>query len=325
MLDSSFQHTLACPFTIEGVGVHSGIVTRLTVKPAPPRTGIIFIRTDVHDKNNVIPALWDHVVDTRLCTVLANSDGVRVSTVEHLLSAFAALGLDNAIVEIDGAEMPIMDGSAAPFVAAIDESGLIRQNEKRLILKVKRMVSYQEGDKEVYLSPAPETWFGFEISFDTSLIGRQKFTHRFDETLYRHEIAQARTFGFLHEVEQLRQAGLARGGSLENAIVIDGDKVLNPGGLRFKNEFVRHKILDAVGDIFLAGHRLLGHYHGVRAGHAMNNKALRALFAQKDAFELVEAYTAPTTTLPQKTAASRKKTASGRIYGESEAALSITA
>ncbi len=301
------QHTLRNSFTVTGVGVHSGAPASLTVRPAPAYTGIMFVRTDVQDKNNVIPARWNNVVDTRLCTVLGNKAGVTVSTVEHLLSAFAALGVDNAICEIDGPEIPIMDGSAAQFVTVLDKVGLARQNEHRRVLRIKKTVSYQEGDKEVFLSPAESPYFGFEIAFDNPVIGRQKFTHQLKEDAYRTDIAAARTFGFLHEVEALRKIGLARGGSLDNAIVIDGETVLNPGGLRFRNEFVRHKILDAIGDIYLIGLQLIGHYHGVKAGHAMNNKILHVLFSQPDAFEVVELGAA----------APKRVVPSGRYYGDS--------
>lgn len=294
MLRPIYQQTVKTAFTLTGVGVHSGAPATVTVRPAPVSSGIVFVRTDIQDRLNLVPARWDAVTETRLCTVLTNTAGVSVSTVEHLLSAFAALGLDNAIVEIDGPEVPIMDGSAISFVRAIDQTGLVRQKAPRRVLRILKTVSYKEGDKEVFLSPSDSAYFGFEIAFDNALIGRQKYTHKAGEAAYRADIAAARTFGFLHEVEQLRKMGLARGGSLENAIVIDGDKVLNPDGLRFKNEFVRHKILDAIGDIFLAGAPLLGHYHGVKAGHAMNNKALHTLFAQPDAFEFVDlAETAP--------------------------------
>lgn len=288
MPQSVWQHTVKAPLTISGVGVHSGAPATLTIRPAAAHHGICFIRTDVTGKDNAIPARWDLVTDARLCTVLTNASGVSVSTVEHLLSAMAALGIDNARIEIDGPETPIMDGSAIDFVTAFDEIGLERQNAPKRLIRVKKTVSWQEGDKEVFLSPAEKPCFSFEIAFDNALIGRQKFTHHFHEEIYRTEIARARTFGFLHEVEALRKAGLARGGSLDNAVVVDGDKVLNPGGLRFKTEFVRHKILDAIGDIYLAGYGLLGHYHGVKAGHAMNNKALRVLFSQADAYEIVE-------------------------------------
>jgi UDP-3-O-[3-hydroxymyristoyl] N-acetylglucosamine deacetylase len=282
----------------------------MTVKPATAGRGISFIRTDIKDKNNTIPARWDYVTDTKLCTVLANKTGASVSTVEHILSALAAAGIDNAVIEIDGPEIPIMDGSAIDFIRAIDKAGVARQATARRVLVIKKTVSYQEGDKEVFLSPADGQYFGFEIAFNNALIGRQKYTHQLKERSYRKEIAPARTFGFAHEVEALRKMGLARGGSLENAIVVDGDKVLNPEGLRFQNEFVRHKILDAVGDIYLAGMQMIGHYHGLKAGHAMNNRVLRVLFSQPDAFEIVELGMEP-----------RRVASSARLYGDSAAVV----
>ncbi len=287
MLTSVYQHTLSETFSVTGVGVHSGAAATLTVHAAPVNNGITFIRTDITGRDNVIAARFDSVTDTRLCTVLANKAGATVSTVEHVLSAFAALGVDNAVVEIDGPEIPIMDGSAAPFVKALDRAGLARQKTPRKVIVIKKTISVQDGDKEVILSPADGQYFGFEIAFDNALIGRQKYLHKMKESSYRAEISAARTFGFLHEVEALRKMGLARGGSLDNAIVVDGDKVLNPDGLRFKNEFVRHKVLDAIGDIYLAGFQIIGHYHGVKAGHAMNNKILHALFADPTAYALV--------------------------------------
>ncbi len=317
MLMSASQHTLKSPLTLMGVGLHSGANTTITMDPAPASSGIVFVRTDILDRDNVVPAKWDHVVDTKLCTVLGNKAGVTVSTVEHLLSACAALGLDNAIIHIDGPEVPIMDGSAIKFVAAIERAGLVRQKAARKVLRIKKTVSYQEAEKEVFLSPADSQYFGFEISFDNPAIGRQKFTHHLKEDSYRADVASARTFGFLHEVEALRKIGLARGGSLENAIVVDGDKVLNPGGLRFKTEFVRHKVLDAIGDLYLAGAQLYGHYHGVRAGHAMNNKILHVLFSQPDAFELVE-LAAPVT-------APRIPVTAGRHFGEADMPVAVTA
>jgi UDP-3-O-[3-hydroxymyristoyl] N-acetylglucosamine deacetylase len=317
MLTSASQHTLKSPLTLIGVGLHSGANTTITVEPAPASTGIVFVRTDVRDRDNVVPAKWDHVIDTKLCTVLGNKTGVTVSTVEHLLSACAAMGLDNAVVHIDGPEVPIMDGSAQKFVAAIERAGLTKLRAARKYLRIRKTVSYQEGEKEVFLSPADSQYFGFEISFPSPAIGRQKFTLHLKEDNYRADVAPARTFGFLHEVEALRKMGLARGGSLDNAIVIDGDKVLNPGGLRFKTEFVRHKVLDAIGDLYLAGCQLFGHYHGVKAGHAMNNKILHVLFSQPDAFEIVDM-------VPQ-AAPQRLPVTAGRNYGDADLPVAVTA
>jgi UDP-3-O-[3-hydroxymyristoyl] N-acetylglucosamine deacetylase len=293
MLKSTRQHTLKNPVTVSGIGVHSGAPANMTLSPATANSGIVFVRTDIQDRDNVIPAKWDNVTETRLCTVLANKAGASVSTVEHVLSACAALGLDNAVINIDGPEIPIMDGSAHEFVAAIDATGLKKLGAPRRMLRIKKTVTVRDGDKEALLGPADGQFYGFEIAFDNATVGRQKYTHEFTEQSYRRDIARARTFGFLHEVEQLRKMGFARGGSLDNAIVIDGDKVLNPGGLRFTNEFVRHKILDAVGDLYLCGLQIIGHYHGVKAGHAMNNKLLHALFAAPDSFELVTPEEAP--------------------------------
>lgn len=283
------QNTLKKSVTCTGVGVHSGMPANLTIKPADQNTGYVFVRTDVTDKNNVIAGLWDHVTETQLCTVLSNKDGVTISTVEHVLSALAALGVDNAVLEIDGPEIPIMDGSAAAFVDMIDKVGVQAQNASKRYLLLKKPVVYNEGDKTITLTPSLKPEWVMDIDFESSAIGQQR--HAFDNSVvaYREDIAFCRTFGFLHEVEMLQKMGLARGGSLDNAIVIDGDKVLNPQGLRVEGEFVRHKILDAIGDLILAGAPLLADYHGEKAGHAMNNKVLRALFADKDAFEFVSA------------------------------------
>jgi UDP-3-O-[3-hydroxymyristoyl] N-acetylglucosamine deacetylase len=288
MQKTSFQHTLRNFFTLDGIGVHSGAAARLTFRPAFADTGIVFVRTDIADKDNAVPAKWSNVTDTRLCTVIANAAGTSVSTVEHVLSACAALGLDNAVIEIDGPEIPIMDGSARDFVKAIERAGLKKQAARRRAIRIKTPVSYKEGDKEASFTPSDTPVFAFEIVFDNALIGRQKYVHGFTEDAYRRDIAAARTFGFLHEVEALRKMGLARGGSLDNAVVVDGDKVLNPSGLRFPDEFVRHKILDAIGDLYLAGMPIIGRYDGFKAGHAMNNRLLNALFADAEAWEIVE-------------------------------------
>ncbi|MCK4944883.1 MAG: UDP-3-O-acyl-N-acetylglucosamine deacetylase [Alphaproteobacteria bacterium] len=287
MLKSNYQHTVKDSFKIKGIGVHSGATATLTIIPALPSTGIRFIRTDVQDRPNIIPARWNFVTETRLCTMLSNNHDVNVSTVEHLLSAFSGLGLDNAIVEIDGPEVPIMDGSALCFVKALDEVGLVNQKIPRRVIRIKKTVSCKEKGKEISLSPADGQYFGFEIDFENPLIGFQKHIHNMTEDAYRRDIAPARTFGFFHEVEQLKKAGLARGGSLDNAIVIDGDKILNPEGLRSENEFVHHKIQDAIGDFFLTGMRLMGRYYGIRAGHDINNKLLHTLFSRPDAFEII--------------------------------------
>lgn len=283
------QHTLRAPVTVSGVGVHSGAAARLTIGPAPAGSGIVFVRTDETGRDNVVPAAWDRVTETRLCTVIENAAGVRVSTVEHVLSALCALGVDNARIEIDGPEIPIMDGSAIAFLNAVEQAGLQPQSAPRRVLVVQEAVTFRDGDKYATLRPASAPSYAFDIDFDNALIGRQSFDHAFSLETYRRDIASARTFGFLHEVEQLRKMGLARGGSLENAVVVDGARVMNPEGLRFPDEFVRHKILDAVGDLYLAGMPILGRYEAHKAGHALNNHLLRTLFQHPAAWQIVEA------------------------------------
>ena len=283
------QRTLKSAAHCAGVGVHSGQAANLTIRPADKNTGFVFVRTDITDKNNRIVGLWDNVTETRLCTVLSNDEGATISTVEHVLSALAACGVDNAILEIDGPEIPIMDGSAQAFLDMIDNVGTIAQDAQKRYILVKKPISFEEDGKIVTLMPSLDPHWHMNIDFDSQAIGQQH--HSFDNSLrrYRTDIADCRTFGFLQEVEMLQKMGLARGGSLENAIVIDGDDVLNPGGLRHKTEFVRHKILDAIGDIILAGAPVLADYHGNKAGHAMNNKVLHALFQDKEAFEFISA------------------------------------
>lgn len=285
---SHLQHTVSKAVTVRGVGVHSGAPANLTIAPAARNSGITFIRSDIVDRDNRIPARWDLVCDTRLCTVIKNADGASVATIEHVMSALAALGIDNADITIDGPEVPIMDGSSAPFVDAIDSVGRQSQSAARKVIRIIAPVTLTDGDKTVTLTPAHETTYSFDITFDSPVIGRQTFSHSVKESDYRSDISFARTFGFLHEVEALRAAGLGRGGSLDNAIVIDGETVLNPGGLRSPTEFVRHKILDAIGDIALAGMPIVAHYHGIKAGHAMNNRILHELFAQPHAYVVVE-------------------------------------
>jgi UDP-3-O-[3-hydroxymyristoyl] N-acetylglucosamine deacetylase len=281
------QHTLAAPVTVSGIGVHSGAPANLVLRPAPAGAGIVFVRSDLSG-DNVIPALWDKVVDTRLCTIIANASGAKVSTVEHVLSALAAAGVDNAVIDIDGPEVPIMDGSAIRFLNAIEAVGLMPQEGPRRVLAIRREVVVEDGDKRVTFSPADASVFAMDIIYDNPLIGHQALTHVLTSGAYRADIARSRSFGFLHEWEALRKMGLARASSLENAVAIDGDRVLNPEGMHWPDEPVRHKILDAIGDMYLAGLPLLGRYHGIKAGHTMNNTALRALMAQADAWEIVE-------------------------------------
>ncbi len=280
------QRTLKSPISCVGVGVHSGRRTSLTLRPAEAGHGIVFRRTDL---NRLIPASYDRVVDTRLCTVIGDPDwaSARVGTIEHLMAAFAAKGIDNALVEVDGPEVPILDGSAAPFLFLLDCAGTENQAAPRRIIEIRRTVRVTDGDAFAEFRPAasrsrgtaPTLDMELSIDFDAEAIGRQSCTMRLAAETFRDSFARARTFALAHEVDALREAGFALGGNLDNAVVVDGAKVLNPGGLRMDDEFARHKLVDAVGDLALAGGALHGRFIAHRTGHALNNKLLRALFA----------------------------------------------
>ena len=278
------QHTLKSPIGCTGVALHSGAAVSIRLCPAKVDSGIVFRRTDVSDVDAQVPARWDRVVDSRLCTTLGNDDGVTVATVEHLMAALAGAWVDNAVIEIDGPEVPIMDGSAEPFLFLIECAGIREQTAPRRAHRIEKAVSVGTGESFASLVPADGFTVSFEIDFDSAAVARQSVSVSLVNGTFKTELARARTFGFLGEVEQMRAAGLARGGSLDNAVVISGDSILNPGGLRFADEFVRHKALDAVGDLYLIGAPLIGHFHGVRSGHGTNHSLLRALFADADAW-----------------------------------------
>ena len=282
------QNTIKTSVSLNGVGLHSGKDIQLSLYPAEENTGIVFIRTDVTDKNNVIPALWNKVADTQLCSVIANEDGVSVGTIEHLMSALRGLNVDNVRIELDGAEVPVMDGSAMPFVELIENAGVEAQAAPRKIIRILKDVTVEKDGKRVTLSPADGYVFGGMIVYDHPNISNQGYEVQLLNGNFRHDIAEARTFGFLKEVEWMRSQGLALGGSLDNAIVLNDDGVMNPNGLRFDDEFIRHKLLDAIGDLYLAGAPIMGAYDGYKAGHEMNNLILHALFADESAYEIVE-------------------------------------
>ena len=278
------ERTIVAPAICAGVGVHTGRRVRLAVRPSAPGTGIVFVRTDITDRDNRIPVSGEAVVDARLNTMIQNAAGVQLSTIEHLMAAFCALGVSNAVVEVDGPELPILDGSALPFVQLLDRAGFRRQHAPVRYIEILQPIHVTDGDKHAALYPCDRYEMRFEIDFASAAIGNQVVDFVVDEDTFRTEIMAARTFGFAHEVEALRQAGLARGGSLENAVVIDGDDILNPGGLRMEREFVRHKALDAIGDLYVLGAPMLGRYEGYKAGHAVNNQLVRALLAQPHAW-----------------------------------------
>jgi len=284
----SRQHTLKNSIYCSGTGLHSGARVALSLHPAQPDTGVAFRRVDIGGADAGVPARYDLVSDTRLCTKVTNEAGVSVATIEHLMAALAGCRLDNVIVEINGPELPIMDGSAEPFVFLIDCAGVIAQDAPRRAIRILKPVEVIDGMSSARLEPWSGSTVNIELEFETAVIGQRSvyFDMLFDN--FRSELSRARTFGFLHEVEALQAAGLARGGSMENAVVISGDTVLNEGGLRFEDECARHKTLDCIGDLYLAGAPILGHFHGVRPGHAINNRLLRGLFADLTAWELVD-------------------------------------
>ncbi len=278
------QKTLKAAIQCRGIGLHTGTRVTMTLCPAPADTGIKFRRRDVGGAE--ISASWRNVVASALCTTVSDDAGVSVATIEHLMAAFAGLEIDNVIVETDGPEIPVMDGSAAPFVFLIECAGTVELAAPRKAIKVLKPVSVDGPGKSAALVPADGFFATMAIDFHSNAIKRQKLTLSPDPDTFKTEISRARTFGFLHEVDQLRAAGLARGGSLDNSVVISGDRILNEDGLRYRDEFVRHKMLDALGDLYLAGAPLIGHFHGVRSGHALNRQLLEALFADSHAWAL---------------------------------------
>lgn len=283
-----FQTTLASSVSCSGIGLHSGSEVSLVLRPAPANTGIVFVRTDIENpEESIIPALFSHVCQVTLCTTIGNRFGHTVGTIEHLMAALAGLGVDNAIVEVDGSEVPVLDGSACEFVKMIDEAGLQELPEPRRILRIKKPVRVEDDGKFCELLPDDESVYEAQIDFDNALIGSQKGVFVLSGDNFREQICNARTFGMLHEVQAMHASGLALGGSLANAVVIDGDRVLNEEGLRSSDEFIRHKILDAVGDLYLAGVRIIGRYNAYKSGHALHHKLLHALFSHEGALEIV--------------------------------------
>lgn len=282
------QKTLKSDVTFVGTGLHSGKPVRMVVRPASADYGIWFRRSDVTDRDALVPARWDAVVASRLCTLLANGAGVQVSTVEHLMAALAGCGIHNALIDIDGPEVPILDGSAVPFVQAFLARGLREQSAPVRALRILRPVQVTEGEAMARLEPADMLEIDFRIDFAEAAIGRQEKRLNMANGAFVRELSDSRTFCRQADVDAMRANGLALGGHLGNAVVFEGDRVLSPGGLRHADEPVRHKMLDALGDLSLAGGPILGRYTGLRAGHALTNRLLRTLFATPGAFEMVD-------------------------------------
>jgi len=281
------QHSIRKDVRIEGIGLHSGKMAVLIIKPALPNTGILFIRTDLKDPVS-IPASFEFVTQTKLATTLgrfSNGASIQISTVEHLLSAFKLLGIDNAVVEVNGPEVPIMDGSAAAFCELIAEAGLYEQAVSKKVAVLKKRIEVRKGDKIAMIEPSNRLRIEARVEWNHPSIGKQSCDFTVGESDFR-EIAMARTFGFLKDVEQLQKMGLARGGSLDNAVVLDDVRVLNKDGLRYHNEFVRHKILDAIGDFALAPHTILGDVLLVKAGHELHAELVHAIFSDPSNYEI---------------------------------------
>ena len=280
------QQTIANPVSIKGIGLHSGIDVSIKLYPAEADYGIKFIRKDLSN-NNIIDALWSNVTNTKLSTTISNQSGASVSTIEHLMSALSGLHIDNIKIEIDGPEVPIMDGSSIKFVDLIDQTSTKSLNKRRKILNVKKNIKVENNDSSVELKPNNQFSIDFEIDFPSKLISKQSCQLQLVNGNYKTDIASARTFGFEKDVDILRSNGLALGGSLENAVVVGESQILNSDGLRFKDEFVRHKILDSIGDLYLAGAPIQGYFLGIKSGHHLNNLLLKSLFSDENNYEYI--------------------------------------
>ena len=285
-LTNSNQKSIKKSIELSGVGLHSGLDVELILEQAPEDNGIKFIRTDKKG-NNIIDALWSNVSATNLCTTISNNNNLSVSTIEHLMSALSGLHIDNINIYVNGPEVPIMDGSSKPFVELIEQNGIEVQNKKRKILKVKREIYVSNAKGSIKLVPNSQFSIDFEIEFPSPLVSKQSCQLQLMNGNYKTDVASARTFGFEKDVEDLRSNGFALGGSLENAVVVGNNKILNKEGLRFKDEFVRHKILDSIGDLYLAGTPIEAYFFGKKSGHNLNNQLLRKLFSDNSNFEYI--------------------------------------
>ena len=280
------QTTLTQSISINGIGLHSGIKVSMKLIPAEADFGIKFIRTDL-SINNTVEALWSNVTNTKLSTTISNNEGVSISTIEHLMSALSGLHIDNLKIEIDGPEVPIMDGSSKEFVNLIESVPLKNLDKKRKIIKIKKNIKVINDNSSVELKPNKQFSIDFEIDFPSKLISKQSCQLQLINGNYKSDIASARTFGFEKDVDTLRSNGLALGGSLDNAVVVGDNKILNKDGLRYKDEFVRHKILDSIGDLYLAGAPIQGYFYGNKSGHYLNNLLLKSLFSDESNYELI--------------------------------------
>lgn len=288
-MDTTLQSTLQHPISCTGIGLHTGAAVSMTLHPALADTGVTFRRTDVAAAAADVPGRWENLSSAELCTTIANAAGTTVGTIEHLMAALAGCAVDNVLVELDGPEVPIMDGSADPFVLLAECAGMVQQDAPRRVIRVLREVAVFDGLRRVSIAPDDDFVVDVAIEFDSPAVARQRCEFRSHDASFKEDFGRARTFGFAEEAVALRSRGLARGGSLENAVVVDGAEVLNAGGLRYEDEFVRHKVLDCIGDMYLAGGPMLARVTGVRSGHALYHRLLRALFAEPDAWAMEDA------------------------------------
>jgi UDP-3-O-[3-hydroxymyristoyl] N-acetylglucosamine deacetylase len=284
------QRTLKKSISCTGIGLHSGVKTTITLQPANVNTGIVFRRIDIVGGGTVIPALWSNVSDTCFNTCIANTNGISVHTTEHLMAALAGMGIDNVVIDINSTEVPIMDGSSAPFTFLIECAGIEEQLVPRRVLKILKAIKIQDGNRTAELLPDHGFFLHVEIDFPSELISHQECILDVNSNSFKTEISRARTFGFEQKISDMKAVGLGKGGSLDNAVIIsyDGKKILNEDGLRYDDEFVRHKTIDALGDLSLAGAQILGRFHGVRCGHTMHNRLLNALFDNQNSWTTVE-------------------------------------
>lgn len=281
----TIKHEISCV----GIGLHTGNKISMTLKPAEINAGIVFHRTDAAGRDAYIPARHEYVVDTRMCTCIGNKDGVKVATIEHLMAAIHAMGVNNLMIDIDGPETPVMDGSSAPFVFLLECAGIKAQGAPLKALRILKTVRYTSGDKELVLTPAEKGLnMHFSIDFPASVIGHQEADLDLTAANFKNMFSRARTFGFLQDIEMLRSIGLARGGSLDNAILVNDNTIMNKDGLRYSNEFVRHKMLDAVGDLYMCGYPMIADFSGSRSGHTDTNALLSAVFADESNYEIVD-------------------------------------
>ncbi|MFQ6017970.1 MAG: UDP-3-O-acyl-N-acetylglucosamine deacetylase [Kiloniellaceae bacterium] len=281
------QKTLRNSIHCSGIGLHTGAKVNMTLHPAAAETGIVFHRNDVAGGAR-IEASWENAVEAPLCTTLVGDGGAKLCSIEHLMSALAGCGIDNLVVELNGPEVPVMDGSAAPFVFLIECAGTVEQDAPRRALRIRKEVTVADPCRSASIAPGAGLSIDFEIEFDNPVVARQRWSIQVSDATYKRDVSRARTFGFLEEVDNMRAKGLARGGSLDNAVVISGRRILNDGGLRYDNEFVRHKVLDLIGDLYLAGAPVIGRVRGYRAGHALSLRMLKALFADHSAWTWTE-------------------------------------